>query len=145
ETIRQIGRASRELVEADYREWEIADVGVEFVHVAARAAVDVREEHLLLALLEQHLPDQLELTIARLASAAQDQSILSLNDLRVEDDDAKKFPAKIFPSQPQPGGDLVFAPHFPAPAERSEVAGFRAPADERVPAKLGPVRDVEEA
>jgi len=40
-TIRQIGRPPRELVEADDREGEIADVGVELVHVAAGTAVDV--------------------------------------------------------------------------------------------------------
>src|SRR5262245_10592725 len=121
--MRQVGRASRELVEADYREGEIADVGVEFVDVAARTAVDVREEQLLPALLKDHLPDHLELPIARLASAAQDQRVLSLNDRRVDDDDARRVTAKVVPAQPQPRGDLVFDLHVPSPAVRGEVAG----------------------
>src|SRR5262245_56537559 len=128
--MRQVRRASRELIEADYREREIADVGIELVHVAARAAVDVGEEQLLLALLEVHLPDHLELTIARLAPAAQDQRVLSLNDLRVDDDDAGRVTAQVIPAQPQPRGELVFDLHVPGPAVRGEVAGVRPPADE---------------
>src|SRR5215510_545594 len=99
----------------------------------------------MLAFIEQHLPDQLELTVARAAAAAQNQRVLALDDLWVNNDDARRVTCQVTPAQSQPRGESVFDLRVPRPAVRGEVAGVRTAADERVLAQLGLVRDVEKA
>ncbi|MCG3159864.1 MAG: hypothetical protein JMDDDDMK_00889 [Acidobacteria bacterium] len=143
--MRQISRTARVLVRADNGEREVADVGVELVHVSARTAVDVREKQLLLAFSKLHLRHQLELAVTRFASAAQNQRVLPLHDFRVDDDDARRIAAQIIRAQPQPPGERVFDLGVPRRAVWGEVAHIRSASNERIIAALGLVRDVEEA
>lgn len=76
----QIRAQPGELIRSHHRKREVADVGVEFVDVAANAAVNIRQKQILFAFAPIQLACDFKLAIPRLASAAQNQSVFSLKN-----------------------------------------------------------------
>src|SRR6185369_10935774 len=103
----QVGAKSCVLILAHHREWEIADIGIEFVDIPARTAADVGEKQILFLFAPSHTSCELQLAVARFATATNNHRVLPLHNLWFNHHHAFRIAVQIIGAQLEAASENV--------------------------------------